>query len=128
MLTRYGLLGVFLAIAPSANALDAGAPPVLTALHEQAQAANLSAQFLARYSYRPVPLDDTLSAKIMDRFIKSLDPDRMIFLQSDIDHFMADRTGIDDAFRLPVQLAASVFVGDRPSRPLCFRSIRQLCH
>ncbi|MBB4292664.1 carboxyl-terminal processing protease [Rhizobium leguminosarum] len=57
----------------------------------------MSAQFLSRYSYKPVALDDALSAKVMDRFIKSLDPDRMLFLQADVDRFMADRSEIDDA-------------------------------
>lgn len=110
MRTRYGLLGVFLAIAPSAYALDAGSPPVLVPLHAQAQAADLSAQFLARYSYRPVPLDDALSAKIMDRFIKSLDPDRMIFLQADIDSFMANSARIDDAIKAEdLQIPFSIF-------------------
>lgn len=99
MLIRYGLFGIFLAIACPASALDAASPPVLAPLHAQAQAAHLSSQFLQRFSYRPVPLDDALSARIMDRFIKSLDPDRMIFLQSDIDRFMADRTKIDDAIK-----------------------------
>ena len=110
MRTRYGLLGVFLAIALPANALEAGSPPVLAPLQEQAQAAGLSAQFLARFSYRPVPLDDALSARIMDRFIQSLDPDRMIFLQADIDNFMADSAGIDDAIkREDLQIPFSIF-------------------
>jgi carboxyl-terminal processing protease len=63
----------------------------------QAQAAHLSAQFLSRYAYKPVPLDDALSVKIMDRYIKSLDGDRSFFLQADIDVFMANNTAIDDA-------------------------------
>jgi carboxyl-terminal processing protease len=106
----YGLLAAFLAIAPSARALDAGSPPVLQPLHQQAQAADLTSQFLARYSYKPIPLDDSLSAKIMDRFIKSLDPDRMVFLQADIDKFMANRTGIDDAIKQEdLQIPFSIF-------------------
>jgi len=99
MRTRYGLLGVFLAISPSAYALDVGSPPLLEPLQQQAQAAHLSAQFLERFSYKPVPLDDALSARIMDRFIKSLDPDRMMFLQADIDSFMTDRARIDDGIK-----------------------------
>src|SRR5262249_17454800 len=99
MRKTYYLLGFFLAIASSANALERGSLPVLAPLPEQAQAAHLSAQFLARYGYKPVALDDALSAKIMDHFIKSLDPDRMIFLQADIDKFMADRAGLDDAIQ-----------------------------
>lgn len=99
MRIRSGLLCIFLALAPSAYALDAGSPPVLAPQKEQAQAARFSAQFLSRYGYKPVPLDDALSAKIMDRFIKSLDPDRVLFLQADIDTFMADSTKIDDAIK-----------------------------
>ena len=96
---RSCLLGVFLALAPSAHALEGGVPPVLTPLVEQAQAARLSAQFLTRFAYRPVALDDALSARIMNRFIKSLDPDRMLFLQADIDRFMADSEKIDDGIK-----------------------------
>lgn len=110
MRIHYGLLGMFLAIAPSAYALDVRSPPVLAPLQQQAQAARLSAQFLARYGYRPVPLDDALSVKIMTRFIKSLDPDRMLFLQPDIDKFMADSAKIDDAIkREDLQIPFSIF-------------------
>ncbi|MBB3962979.1 carboxy terminal-processing peptidase [Rhizobium metallidurans] len=99
MRIKYGFLGILLAIAPTAYALDMGSVPVLAPRKNQEQAAQLSSQFLTRYSYRPVALDDSLSVKIMDRFIKSLDPDRMIFRQSDIDTFMADSTKIDDAIK-----------------------------
>ncbi|MDC7746566.1 carboxy terminal-processing peptidase [Rhizobium binxianense] len=92
----YVFLAAFLAIASSAYA-EVASPPALAPLRRQAQAAQLSAQFLSRYSYKPVALDDALSAKVMDRFIKSLDPDRMLFLQADVDGFMADRSEIDDA-------------------------------
>jgi carboxyl-terminal processing protease len=97
MRLKYSILGLFLAIAPSAYALELGPPPILAPLERQAQAANISAQFLSRYSYKPVPLDDTLSVKIMNSFIKSLDTDRSFFLQSDIDSFAADSKKIDDA-------------------------------
>ena len=110
MRIRSGLLCIFLALAPSAYALDAGSPPVLAPQKEQAQAARFSAQFLSRYGYKPVPLDDALSAKIMDRFIKSLDPDRVLFMQADIDTFMADSTKIDDAIkREDLKIPFSIF-------------------
>ncbi len=96
MRIRYILLGAFIAFAPAAYA-EVKSPPVLAPQKQQGQAALLSAQFLSRYSYKPVALDDDLSAKVMDHFIKSLDPDRVIFLQADIDKFMAERTKIDDA-------------------------------
>ncbi len=97
MRIHYGFLGLILSIAAPAYALEQGPPPVLAPLQQQAQAAHLSAQFLGRYAYKPVQLNDALSAKIMDRFIKSLDPDRMLFVQADIDKFMVDSTKVDDA-------------------------------
>ncbi|MBA1346959.1 carboxy terminal-processing peptidase [Rhizobium sp. WYCCWR 11146] len=109
MRIAYFFLGAFLAIAQSAYA-EVASPPALAPLKRQAQAAELSAQFLSRYSYKPVPLDDALSARIMDQFIKSLDPDRMLFLQADIDKFMSDRSEIDDAIeRKDLKIPFAIF-------------------
>ncbi|MBB3593360.1 carboxyl-terminal processing protease [Rhizobium sp. BK529] len=105
----YVFLGAFLAIAQCAYA-EVASPPALAPLKRQAQAAELSAQFLTRYSYKSIPLDDAMSAKIMDRFIKSLDPDRMLFLQADIDRFMSDRNEIDDAIeRQDLKIPFAIF-------------------
>jgi carboxyl-terminal processing protease len=110
MRIHHCLLGMFLAVAPSAYALEAGSPPVLAPLQQQGQAARLSAQFMTRFGYRPVPLDDALSAKIMTSFIKSLDPDRTLFLQADIDKFMSNSTKIDDAIkREDLRIPFSIF-------------------
>jgi carboxyl-terminal processing protease len=79
--------------------LEAASPPTLEPQPQQVEAAHLTAEFLTRFHYKPVPLNDALSAKIMDRFIKSLDPDRLIFLKSDVDGFMADKSKIDDAIK-----------------------------
>ncbi|QKK27757.1 carboxy terminal-processing peptidase [Rhizobium hidalgonense] len=109
MRIAYVFLGAFLAIVQSASA-EVASPPVLAPLERQAEAAQLSAQFLSRYSYKPVPLDDALSARVMDGFIKSLDPDRMLFLQADIDKFMAERSEIDDAIeRKDLKIPFAIF-------------------
>ena len=97
MRIKHGFFGLILSIASSAYAQQPASPPTLEPSQIQAQAANISAQFLERYAYKTVPLDDVLSAHIMNKFIKSLDPDRMLFMQSDIDRFLADSTKIDDA-------------------------------
>lgn len=94
---KYAFLCLFLAIVSPALALEAGKPPLLEPMPQQGQAAQLTAEFLSRFHYKPVPLDDNLSGRIMDKFLDSLDPDRLFFIQSDIDGFMADRTSIDDA-------------------------------
>lgn len=96
---KFAFLCFILAIASPANALEAGALPVLEPLPQQAQAAQLTAEFLQRFHYQPVPLDDALSAKIMDRFIEILDPEKLIFLQADIDSFKTRSTQIDDAIK-----------------------------
>jgi len=93
----YGFLGLVLSFTTTVSSLEARELPTLAPVETQAQAAHLSAQFLTRYAYRPVPLDDDLSEKIMNQFIKSLDPDRMLFAKADIDRFMADSKKIDDA-------------------------------
>jgi carboxyl-terminal processing protease len=42
------------------------------------------------------PLDDTISERGLTTFIKSLDPMKMYFLQSDIDEFMLQKNKLDD--------------------------------
>ena len=66
---------------------------------EQAQAAALTAQYLSRYHYRVLPLDDAMSLKIFDRYLKSLDYEKKFFLQSDIDQFSGYSTTLDDAIK-----------------------------
>jgi carboxyl-terminal processing protease len=64
---------------------------------QEAKAAHLAAEVLSRYHYKPVALDDALSAETFDRYLKALDPQKLYFLQSDIDHLGVDRTRLDDA-------------------------------
>ncbi|MCV2354359.1 carboxy terminal-processing peptidase [Paucibacter sp. B2R-40] len=70
---------------------------LLKPLPQQGQAATMSAQILTRHHYKAQPLDDAMSEKIFDRYLKSLDPEKLFFLQSDIDQFAAARTKMDDA-------------------------------
>ncbi|MGZ3237280.1 MAG: S41 family peptidase, partial [Burkholderiaceae bacterium] len=83
-------------LATQAIALESSSP-LLKPMQQQADAANLSAQILSHYHYKAMPLDDVLSAKIFDRYLKSLDPEKFFFLQSDIDQFADARTQLDDA-------------------------------
>ncbi len=66
---------------------------------EQAQAAAISAQYLSRYHYRALPLDDAMSIKIFDRYLKSLDGEKVLFTQSDVDQFAAYSTILDDGIK-----------------------------
>jgi len=69
----------------------------LAPAQQQAQAANLSAQILTRHHYRAVPLDDAMSQKIFDRYLKMLDPEHVFFLQTDLAQFASLRSRLDDA-------------------------------
>lgn len=51
---------------------------------------------LSRYHYKKVNLNDSLSSIIFDDYIKTLDYNRMYFLQSDIDRFEKYRYSLDD--------------------------------
>lgn len=89
---------LLLALTTAVQAATAPAPAMpLLPTQSQAETAMVSANLLTRYHYQATPLDDSMSQKIFDRYLKTLDPDRLFFLQADIDQFAAARTGLDDA-------------------------------
>jgi carboxyl-terminal processing protease len=63
----------------------------------QAQTAVLAARFLTRFHYKPEPLDAKMSDRIFDRYLDSLDADRLFLLQSDVDRFAPLRDKLGDA-------------------------------
>jgi carboxyl-terminal processing protease len=59
----------------------------------------MAAELLSRYHYKAVPLDDTLSGKIFDQYLKSLDPEKLFFVQTDVDRLSDNRSKLGDAMR-----------------------------
>src|SRR5476651_167197 len=88
-----------LATAAQGASPDAGKPypPELKPVQQEAQAAHLAAELLARYHYKKMPLDNALSEKIFDQYLKSLDSEKLFFVQADIDQLSGDRTKLGDA-------------------------------
>lgn len=86
------MLALVLATPATAQAIIQLAPNV-----QESQAALMSAKILTHYQYEHMPLDDKLSVKIFNSYLKSLDGNRMFFLQSDIQQFSSSRTELDDA-------------------------------
>ena len=76
---------------------DRSSPAELKPSQQQGQTAHLAAELLTRYHYKPVPLDDSFSKKIFDRYLKSLDSEKALFVQADIDQLDDMRTKLDDA-------------------------------
>jgi len=96
------LLWIALVLAVTAQGASLNAetafPPALKPVREEAQTAHLAAELLSRYHYKKVPLDTDLSAKIFDQYLKSLDSEKLFFVQADIDQFSSDRLKLGDAF------------------------------
>ncbi|MBP8296135.1 MAG: carboxy terminal-processing peptidase [Burkholderiales bacterium] len=63
----------------------------------EAQAAYMASELLSRYHYKKTPLDDALSATIFERYLKALDPEKLFFVQADIDQLAGERNRLGDA-------------------------------
>lgn len=88
---------LLLALFSVAQAADGTANRQFSPSPVHLETALVSAQLLSRFHYQPVPLDDAMSEKIFERYLKSLDPDRLFLLQSDVTEFEPARTRLDDA-------------------------------
>ncbi|MEH0165026.1 carboxy terminal-processing peptidase [Roseateles sp. MS17] len=96
------LIGFWLTLAFTTTvvvAADSGLayPPPLKPAGQEVKAARLAAELLSRFHYKAVPLDDALSSKMFDQYLKALDPEKLYFLQSDIDRLAVDKARLDDA-------------------------------
>ena len=58
---------------------------------QEAKAAHMAAELLSRYHYKPTPLDESLSSKIFDQYLKALDSEKLFFIQGDIDQMAEAR-------------------------------------
>ncbi len=92
------LIFVLITAAQGASlAAETSSLPELKPAKHEAQAAHLAAELLTRFHYKKVPLDDALSERIFDQYLKSLDAEKLFFVQADIDRFAGYRTKLDDA-------------------------------
>jgi len=86
------IITLFLATLAQGAPLDTAAPlPELRPAPQEARAAHMAAELLGRYHYKMPPVDDALSQKIFDKYLKSLDPEKLFFVQADIDKFSRER-------------------------------------
>jgi carboxyl-terminal processing protease len=90
-------ISILLATASQAASPVLPAQNVLAPIKPQYQATAMTAEFLSRYHYKPMAIDDAMSHKMFDRYLKSLDGDKLFFTQKDIDQFNYARTKLDDA-------------------------------
>src|SRR5579863_9264975 len=77
---------------------------------QQSQVAKLVCEMIESTHISQKPIDDSVSAKLVDEFIKTLDPNKLYFLQADIDRFNKYRTELDDLLKAGnVEFAPMVF-------------------
>ena len=95
------LLWITLAFATAAQTAlaDAGTPfpPDLKPAPQEARAAYVASELLTRHHYNAMPIDAALSARIFDQYVKSLDAERLLFVQSDIDTLTPYRSSLGEA-------------------------------
>ncbi len=59
----------------------------------------VTASMLETHQYLRQKFNDTVSSKLLDRYLEALDPQHLHFLQSDLDEFERYRTTLDDLTR-----------------------------
>lgn len=79
--------------ATSAFALQRSAPD-LAPSQRQVDTVQLATNILKRFPYKALDFDAAMSQRIFDRYIKALDPDKSVFLQSDINRFSKERQSL----------------------------------
>jgi len=60
----------------------------------------LVAEMITKYHISQKPIDDRVSAMLLTKFIKDLDPQKLYFLKSDIDSFSRYRDQLDDLLKV----------------------------
>jgi carboxyl-terminal processing protease len=96
---KISLIAALLALSLTALAKPTPEPGDLTVkpTADQAQAALSATRILTRFHYKAMPLDAAMSQHIFDRYLDSLDADRLFFVQADIDRFAPQRDKLGDA-------------------------------
>ncbi len=98
-LAMAAVLGCFASLMPAGSAADRENPPV----ELMSKARPMDRQIILAVTKKMVrdhlskhPLDDEISSRAFEQFLRSLDPLKLYFLQSDIDSFAANQKQLDD--------------------------------
>ncbi|BBN81810.1 tail-specific protease [Pseudoalteromonas sp. A25] len=94
----------------SSNTVTEKDIPVLAPESQHTTASKRVTNLFTRQHYKRFSFDDALSEKIFDRFVDSLDYNRSVFLQSDIDKYNGYKKKFDDALKSgKLEFAYSMF-------------------
>ena len=93
------LAGAGLGLTLTAAATQTDAESLLGPKEQHAKVSRLATMFFEHSHYRRTKIDDNVSSSILDRYIKSLDPNRLYFTSDDVASFEKYRTLMDDFVR-----------------------------
>lgn len=86
----------FISPAALATATESVVDDQLMPADRHEEVASLVTQFIQKSHYLHVSVNDDLSSRILDRYLESLDGNRMYLLESDISYFNQHRNQLDD--------------------------------
>ncbi|MEM8684308.1 MAG: carboxy terminal-processing peptidase [Pseudomonadota bacterium] len=96
---RFPIAALLLALAAPSIAADTGVDYSSDDLQPELRHEEIAAlvtQFMQKSHYLHVSVNDELSSRMLDKYLESLDGNRMYLLQSDIDYFETYRDQLDD--------------------------------
>ena len=93
ILSQICFIGVTFATTESVKLEDI---PQLQQASQHAKVAKRVSDLFSRSHYKYMPLDNTLSQKVFDRYIEQLDFNKQIFMQSDIDAMKVYQYALDE--------------------------------
>jgi carboxyl-terminal processing protease len=96
--------------APARTASEAASRPGTNAVSlkpgpNDGKVAYWTAHLLEKAHYSHHPFDDAFSSQFLDRYLESLDPRHLVFLQADLDQFERYRTNLDNLTITPERAA-----------------------
>ena len=94
-----GLAAVLLASQSAASTLKTQADEPLAPESRHEDIGQLVTQFVQKSHYLHIAVDDDLSSRVMDRYIESIDRNRVYLLASDLEFFEQYRHRLDDIVR-----------------------------
>ena len=110
---RFTLAGVFVSMASTLSAVadsNNDSLPVLSQESQHAAAAKRVSKLFSRAHYSDVKFDDNLSREVFKQYLKRLDYNRNILLQSDINAFLELQSQFDEAIKLgDLEIAYSMY-------------------
>jgi len=83
-------------LAPPAGTAGDGGPSKVASAEDNARIAEIVARLLGSEHYLKRPMDDEISSRLLDRYLDTLDPQHVYFLQSDVQGFETYRNRLDD--------------------------------